>query len=217
MRDAFKGSKELNKLLGKDLLATNAGLISLFVFLLITIVALLYALVRANAWVSDQDNGRLDMLLSTPQPRWKVATQSFGATLIAFVVLTLALALGITLGAVATGLSLSLGKVFGASLALLPPMALVAGAVYALGARFRSNVVLGAVGGYLGAAFFFDLLWAYLGLPGWLHNLSIFSAYGTPIVDGVNWLASLVMLALAAIATVAGIYLFQTGDLRQGG
>jgi hypothetical protein len=50
-----------------------------------------------------------------------------------------------------------------------------------------------------------------------MHNLSIFSAYGTPIVDGINWLASLVMLGLAAIATAVGIYLFQTGDLRQGG
>jgi ABC-2 type transport system permease protein len=217
LRDAFQGSAELNKILGNDLLASNAGLIALFVFLLITIVALIYALVRANGWVSDQDNGRLDMLLSTPLPRWKVAAQSYGASLIAFVVLTLALAVGITLGAVATGLSLSLGSVFGASLALLPPMALVAGAVYALGARFRSNVVLSAVGGYLGVAYFFDLLWAYLGLPGWMHNLSIFSAYGTPIVDGINWLASLVMLGLAAIATVVGIYLFQTGDLRQGG
>jgi ABC-2 type transport system permease protein len=217
LRDVFRGSEELNKILGNDLLASNAGLISLFVFLLLNIVVLLYALVRANGWVSDQDNGRLDLLLSTPQPRWKVALQSYGATLIAFVVLALALAVGITIGAVATGLSLSLGKVFGASLALLPPMALVAGAVYALGARFRSNVVLSAVGGYLGLAYFFDLLWAYLGLPGWMHNLSIFSAYGTPVVDGVNWLASLVMFALAALATAVGIYLFQTGDLRQGG
>jgi ABC-2 type transport system permease protein len=217
LRDVFQDSDQLKKILGSDLLASNAGLISLFVFLLLNIVALIYALVRANAWVSDQDNGRLDLLLSRPQPRWRVAVQAYGATLAGFAVMTLALEAGITLGVVATGLSLSLEDVFGASLALLPPMALVAGAVYALGARFRSNVVLSVVGGYLGLAYFFDLLWAYLGLPGWMHNLSIFSAYGTPIVDGVNWLASLVMLGLAALATAAGVYLFQTGDLRQGG
>ncbi len=54
-------------------------------------------------------------------------------------------------------------------------------------------------------------------LPDWLQYLSIFSTYGTPIVDGVNWTSFGLMLVLAALVTGAGVYLFQTGDLRQGG
>jgi putative exporter of polyketide antibiotics len=96
-------------------------------------------------------------------------------------------------------------------------MALVAGVVYALGARLRSNAVMSVVGGYLGVAFFLDLLWSYLGLPRWLHHLSLFSDYGRPMVDGVNWASSLVMLVLALIVAGVGACLFQTGDLRQGG
>jgi len=104
-----------------------------------------------------------------------------------------------------------------ASLALVPPMALVASAVYALGARLRSTIDLEIVGGYLGIAFFMDLLRSALKLPNWTQHLSIFTAYGTPIADGVNWTSISVMLLLAALFTGIGVYLFQTGDIRQGG
>ncbi|HVB65393.1 MAG TPA: hypothetical protein VNE17_11725, partial [Nitrolancea sp.] len=217
LRDVFQGSSVFNQLVGPTLMASNNGFVAFIVFLFIAIVLLIYALVRANEWVSDQDNGRLDIVLSTPQPRWKVAVQSYCATLINCVILALALAGGVALGAVATNLKLDMGNVFVASFALLPPMALVAGAVYALGARLRSTVVMSIVGGYLGVAFFIDLLWSYLGLPRWVHHLSLFSDYGTPMIDGVNWASSLTMLVLALLAAGIGIYLFHTGDLRQGG
>jgi ABC-2 type transport system permease protein len=217
LRDIFQGSSVMSQMVGPNLMANNNGFVAFLVFLFIAIVVLVYALVRANEWVSDQDNGRLDIVLSTPQPRWKVAAQSYFATLISFILLTLALAIGVVLGAVATHLKLDMGNVFIASFALIPPMALVAGVVYALGARLRSNAVMSVVGGYLGVAFFLDLLWSYLGLPHWLHHLSLFSDYGRPMVDGVNWASSLVMLVLALIVAGVGTYLFQTGDLRQGG
>ena len=217
LRDIFNRSSVFNQVADADLLSSNDGFVSFIVFLFISIVVLIYALVRANGWASDQDNGRLDIVLSTPQRRWKVAVQSYFAALIDFVLLSLAVAIGVALGAVTTHLKLDMGNVFIASFTLIPPMALVAGAVYALGARLRSNLVIGVVGGYLAVAFFLDLLWSYLHLPSWVHHLSLFSDYGTPMVDGVNWTSSLVMLALAVLFTCVGVYLFQTGDLRQGG
>ncbi|HEX3721302.1 MAG TPA: hypothetical protein VHV31_00835, partial [Nitrolancea sp.] len=217
LRDIFQGSSVFNLIAGPDLMSSNNGFVSFIVFLFVAIVVLIYALVRANEWASDQDNGRLDIVLSTPQPRWKVAIQSYISVLIDFVLLALALAIGVVLGAVATHLTLDMGNVFVASFALIPPMALVAGAVYALGARLRSTIVMSVVGGYLGLAFFLDLLWSYLDLPHWVHHLSLFSDYGTPMVDGVDWVSSLTMLALALLAAGVGVYLFQAGDLRQGG
>ena len=159
----------------------------------------------------------MDIVLSTPQPRWRVALQWYGTALVGFILLALANALGIIVGSAATGLTLDAGRVFAASLALVPPMALIAGAVYALGARLRSTVDLEIVGAYLGIAFFMDLLRSALKLPSWTQHLSIFTAYGTPIIDGVNWISVGVMLLLAALFTGIGVYLFQTGDIRQGG
>lgn len=217
LRDAIAGSSTFDQLFGANLLATDYGLVSLAVFLIVSIAAMLYALIRANTWPADQDNGRLDMVLSTPQPRWRVALQRYGTALIGFILLALANALGIMVGAAATHLTLDTSRVLAASLALVPPMALIAGAVYALGARLRSAIDLEIVGAYLGIAFFMDLLGPSLHLPGWVRHLSIFTAYGTPIVDGVDWTSSGVMLLLAALLTGAGVYLFQTGDIRQGG
>ena len=217
LRDAIAGSPAFTQLFGANLLATDYGFVSLAVFLIVSIAAMLFALIRANDWPANQDNGRLDIILSTPQPRWRVALQWYATALVGFILLALANALGIMVGAAATDLTLNVGRVLAASLALVPPMALIAGAVYALGARLRSAVDLEIVGGYLGIAFFMDLLRSALKLPHWTQQLSIFTAYGTPITDGVNWASVGVMLLLAALFTGMGVYLFQTGDLRQGG
>ena len=146
LRDAIEGSPAFAQLFGANLLATDYGFVSLAVFLIVSIAAMLYALIRANDWPANQDNGRLDIVLSTPQPRWRVALQWYGTALVGFILLALANALGIIVGSAATGLTLDAGRVFAASLALVPPMALIAGAVYALGARLRSTVDLEIVG-----------------------------------------------------------------------
>lgn len=217
LRDALHGSSVASTLFRDALLASSNGFLSLIVFLFASIVAMLYALMRAGDWPSDQDNGRLDLVLSTPHPRWQVALQTYSAAVIGFVLLAIATAGGVLAAAAATHLTVDTGRVFAASLAFIPPMAVVAGAVYALGARLRSGAVMGIVGAYLAVAFFMDLLKSLLNLPGWIERLSLFNAYGQPMLDGVNWMTSATMVALAILFTAAGIYLFQTGDLRQGG
>jgi ABC-2 type transport system permease protein len=217
IRDLMQQSPALRQILGDSLLEASGGFVSFVVFVIVSIAAALYALIRANEWPADQDNGRLDIVLSTPQPRWRVAVQWYGTALVAFVLLALANAAGVLLGAALTHLTLDTGRVIAASLALVPLMALIAGAVYALGARLRATIDLEIVGAYLGIALFMDLLRSSLHLPGWTQRLSIFTAYGTPVVDGINWAGAGAMLLLAALFTGIGIYLFQTADVRQGG
>ncbi len=216
-RNLVEGSTLASKLFKDALQAANNGFLALIVFTFAAIIVLLYALMRAGDWPSDQDNGRLDMVLSTPHPRWQVALQSYLAAIIGFVLLALATTAGVLAAALVTHLAIDAGRVLAASLAFVPPMAVVASAVYALGARLRSGVVMGIVGAYLGLAFFMDLLRSFLNLPSWILHLSVFNAYGQPMLNGIDWTASITMLALAVLFAAAGIYLFQTGDLRQGG
>ncbi|MDO8689553.1 MAG: hypothetical protein Q7R39_06015 [Dehalococcoidia bacterium] len=217
LQQALAGSPLVAQILGTNILSTDHGFLSLVVFLLISIVAMVYALIRAGYWPASLDYGRWDLALSTPLPRWSAALQSYIAALIGFVMLALANAAGVIIASSATQLTVDAGQVFAASLALAPPMALIAGGVYALGSRLRLGVVMGIVGAYLGIAFTIDLMRTALKLPDWTQSLSIFSAYGTPIVDGVNWTGFGLVLLVAAFLTGVGVYLFQVGDLRQGG
>ncbi len=217
LRDLLKGSSFASKVFSQTLLNSNNGFLSLIVFTFTAIVLMLYALMRASEWPSDQDNGRLDMVLSTPQTRWWVALESYLAVLVGFVVLVVATGAGVIVAAQITNLTIDAGRVFMASFAFIPPMMVVSGAVYLLGARLRSGQVVGIVGTYLGVAFFVDLLRSLLNFPAWMLHLSIFNAYGTPMLTGFDWVSSGVMLAVGLLFTCAGIYLFQTGDLRQGG
>ncbi len=84
-----------------------------------------------------------------PAAALAVALESYAAALIGFIVVALANAIGIVVAASATQLSVDAGRVFAASLALVPPMAVIAGVVYALGARLRSGAVVGIVGSTL--------------------------------------------------------------------
>ncbi len=217
LKDLIRGSTFASKLFREQLLNSNNGFLSLIVFTFIAIVLMLYALTRAAEWPSDQDNGRLDMILSTPHPRSHVALQTYLAALFGFVVLVVATGAGVLFAAYLTNLTIDAGRVFAASFAFIPPMTVVAGAVYLLGSRLRSGSVVGIVGTYLGLAFFIELLRSLLNFPDWVLKLSIFNAYGTPMLTGVDWSSSLTMLGIGLLFTAAGIYLFQNGDLRQGG
>lgn len=213
----FSSSDLIKKLFTGVDVATNNGFLSIMVFLTISLTLVIYALIRASDWIADQDNGRVDMVLATPQPRWAVALETFAAMVVAFVAATLANWLGILIGAASTGLQVDAMRVLAASLAFLPPMLIIAGLVFALGSRLRSSMVLGIVGLYLGASFLVDLLRSFLSLPDWVQHLSIFSAYGQPIIDGIDATSIVIQLAIAAVLVAIGVTIFQTSDTRQGG
>ena len=68
---------------------------------------------------------------------------------------------------------------------------------HALVGRLPSLAILGVVGGLASLSYLAELLRSMLTLPDWVFNLSIFHVYGQPIMTGVNWTGTLVMLGLA--------------------
>jgi ABC-2 type transport system permease protein len=213
LRELLRGSSLGTERFAQQLLASNNGFLSLMVFTFASIVVMLYALMRSAEWPSNQDNGRLDMILSAPHHRWSVALQTYLAALFGFVVLALATGTGVVFATLITHMTIDTGRVFAASFALVPPMTVVAGAVYLLGARLRVGTVMGVVGAYLSGALLIELVGSLLNFPSWVLRLSIFDAYGRPMLTGFDWVSSGTMLAIGLAATAAGILLFQTGDL----
>src|SRR5260370_2770716 len=70
LRSLLSGSSAIAgfiKLGGSDS-ATNAGILGAF-FLFLPFMLMAFAVTQANRWSSDQDDGLLELVLSTPQPR----------------------------------------------------------------------------------------------------------------------------------------------------
>jgi ABC-2 type transport system permease protein len=170
----------------------------------------------AYRWATDLDNGRLELVLGTPQPRWRVILERYGAVLTAAVVATLCIWLAIVLFAQGIGFSLDIGRVAVASVGMLPLALITASLVFALAGLLAPGAVIGIMAVFLGASFLADLLKTLLKLPDWVVNLSIFHQYGSPILDGLNWGAFVGMLAVALALLALGGLQFATRDVDRG-
>jgi ABC-2 type transport system permease protein len=212
---AFQSSAVLKALFNGANMNTNNGFISGIGFSFIPFVVVLAAMFFAINWANDLDRGRLETVLGAPLPRWRLPLERFVTVVVGVVALALVAWLAPLLGGALSGFKLSGGDLASAGLGLIP-LGLLAGAlVYALAGRFSSGVILGVVGGLATLSFLVDLIQSLLTFPDWVFNLSIFHVYGQPMLNGVNWTGSLVMLALAAALLAAALYRFTQADMRQ--
>lgn len=149
-----------------------------------------YAITQVVRWAADDAEGRLEMLLSTGIPRWRVVLERALALAAAALLLALANVAGVLLGGWIGGISgLHPAAVLGASLLILP-VVLAFGAVGAAVAAVRPRAAMGllilvAATGYLIPLMAVSIF--HKAPPDWFVNLSVFHLYGSPLVDGIYW------------------------------
>jgi ABC-2 type transport system permease protein len=200
---------------GADI-GTNSGFLSVIVFSYLPVLLPIFSAMVAYRWASDLDKGRLELTLSTPQSRWRVILERYGAVVAATIVVTLGIWLAILLFAQLGGFSLDMGRVAVASLGLLPLGLIAASVMFALAGLVPPAAVIGVLAAYIGVAFVADLLRSLLNLPDWALNLSIFHQYGTPVLSGPNWGGLVGMLVAAAALLAVGGWQFTARDLDRG-
>jgi ABC-2 type transport system permease protein len=174
-----------------------------------------YALTQATIWASDLDAGRLELPLSTPQPRWRVYVEAWAALLAALVLAPLAVWLVALVTLQGFGLNVPGDRLFLAFLGFLPFQLLIAAFVYLVAGHLTSGAITGIAGGMIGISFLGQLLGTTLNLPEWLLQLSIFYQYGSPLLDGPRWGAWFAMLALAVVLAALGLAQFTRSDLQR--
>ncbi|GAC1385816.1 MAG: hypothetical protein NVSMB33_15090 [Ktedonobacteraceae bacterium] len=216
LKKIYAGSPLIAKLFGGQDMGTNAAFLQLVVFLFIQIAIVIFALTLALSWANDLDNGRLELLLSTPRSRTRMMLERFGALLMPVVVAPLVIWLSVLVGAGFTDLSVDAGRVAAASFGMLPLELIVMSLVYMLAGRLRSGAVLGILSGFIALSFFAEFLHTILNLPDWLLSLSIFHQYGSPITDGLKWGPFLTMIGIALLLLLLGIVQFNHGDVERG-
>ncbi len=183
---------------------------------LIVPLALGYLAVRAIAsgLSGAAESGRLDVLLSAPVSRSRLAAASFAATAVELaVVLVLTVALT-GLGSLVSGANLSLGSALAGYASVWPLAMIFAGlGVIATGFSLRTSVVTGSVAGVLVTMYVIDLVGRLDPDLSGIRYVSVFRYYGNAIEDGIDPLA-FCGVTVAAIALAAlGARLFERRDL----
>ena len=61
---------------------TNAALLGTFLFTFMPALVVAFALILALKWAADLENGRLELILSTPNARPRILLERFGANVL---------------------------------------------------------------------------------------------------------------------------------------
>ena len=116
-----------------------------------------------SKWASDEDEGRLELVLSTPMARARWVIAGGVAALIAIVVTTVLFAAGVGIGAAIGGLSAGDALVGSASLGLYA--AAILGVGFAVGGLWRTSLAAEMAALVVVVTYLLDLVAPALGLP----------------------------------------------------
>jgi polyether ionophore transport system permease protein len=162
-----------------------------------------------SKWASDETEGRLEEVLTTPVTRARWVGAGGVAAIVAAVLMTLLFALGIALGAAAGGSTAGDALLGSASLGLYA--AAIIGIGVAVGGLWRTSLAAEIAALFVVATFLLDLLAPPLGLPDWVHQLAITAHLGQPMIG--QWDPVGVVLCVAV--AVGGITLGAWGMGRR--
>jgi ABC-2 type transport system permease protein len=193
---------------------TNAAMLGTLVFAYVPALVVILALTLALKWPSDLENGRLELVFSTPQSRPRVLLERFGAIALIVLLAPIVTWLALTIGAQIINLNVDQGRLLAASFSMLPPALIIVGLVYALAGRLRYGAVLGIATFYLVLSYLQESLEGNIQFPGWVMSLSVFHLYGNPAFMGMNWTNFLGMTVVAIALLIIGLVQFRYVDVE---
>ena len=145
-------------------------------------------------WASDETEGRLETILSTPMSRVRWVTAGGLAALVAVVVMTVLFAAGVGLGAASGGLAGGQAMLGCAALGLYA--AAIVGVGFAIGGLWRTSLAAEIAAVLVIATYVLDLVAPALTLPDWVHQLALTAHLGQPMIgqwDPVGIIACVVI------------------------
>jgi ABC-2 type transport system permease protein len=197
-------------------LNTNTAMLGTFLFTFMPALVVAFALTLALKWAADLENGRLEVLFSTPQSRGKILFSRYGANVLAVLLAPILTWLAILIGAQLAHLSVNQGRIFAASFNMFPMALITLGLVYALAGRLRYAALVSLLSIYIVLSYMEELFEGSITMPAWLMNLSIFHVYGNPVFLGVNWTNFLGMTAAALVLLAISLVQFRHADIKPG-
>ncbi len=189
-------------------LASTGGWLQLYAQLLF-IAAGFGGATFVSKWASDETEGRLEMVLTTPaaRARWVIAGGS--AAFLAVAVMTVLFAAGVGLGAASGGVAAGDPMVGSAALGLYATA--IVGIGVAVGGLWRTSLAAEVAALVVVATYLIDLVAPPLKLPDWIHQLALTAHMGQPMVG--QW--DPVGIGACLIIAVGGVLLGAWGMRRR--
>jgi len=193
-------------------IATYTAFIGLSWFSALVLLVSLYAIVQANGWAADDQEGRLEIFAAQPISRARIVVERLAALLIGAAVIVAASSLALLIGAASADISLEVGRVVvGAALTLL--VAFAFGGLGAAGVGWRPRLTLGILAAVAIVGYFVQELAPLFEWPEWLANLSVYARYGNPVRRSIDWAREATLLAIGAAASFAALIAMQRRDI----
>jgi ABC-2 type transport system permease protein len=199
------------KLGGSDS-ATNASILSAF-FIFMPVLLMAFAVTQSNRWSADEEDGLLEIVLSTPQPRLRVLLGRFAALATATIFISVLTLVATAAASAVTGVTLDGGNLAAASLSMIPLGLLVAAIGYLFAGWLRAAVDTGLLSFLLLIWVFISFIGPGLSLPDVTQKLSPFYYYGSPLLHGIQVADLLVVVAVGAVALALASARFVRKDI----
>jgi ABC-2 type transport system permease protein len=182
-------------------------------FQLLPVLLMAFVVTQVNGWAADEENGRLDMVLATPQTRTRVVLGRFAAltTSVIFIgVVVMAVTLAVAGGA---GVALDQANVVAASLGLIPLGLLIAAIGYLGAGWLRTAADTGLLSFILLFWFFVSFIGRDLDWPEATQRVSAFYYYGNPLLKGLEAANVATLVGGIVIALGVGVWRFARKDI----
>ena len=189
-------------------LASAGGWLQLFVELLFIAFGFA-ASTLVSKWASDETDDRLEVLLASPMTRTRWVVAGGVAALLGTAILTVFYAVGIGIGASASGVSAGESMLGTVVLGLFA--AAVVGVGFAVGGLWRTSLAAEIAALFVVATYLISLIAPPLGLPEGVLQLALTAHLGQPMIGQWDWVG---MIACVVIA-VGGIAVGAWGMTRR--
>ncbi len=218
MLDKFPDA--LKALIGASLidLSTPTGFLNMELFpLMLPLVLGGFAIaLGSGATAGEESRGTIDVLLSEPVERWRVVTEKAVAIVIATVVVSVAMFIGLWLGGVIVDSAIALDKVV-AGLVMATLLAFAFGAIALAISCWSGNrgMAIGITGAILVVTYFVNALSVLVDALDKIKGISPFYYYlgNDPLRNGVDVGHAAVLLVIALVGYGAALVAFERRDL----
>ena len=171
-----------------------------------------YAITQVAQWADEDSQGRLEMILAQPVPRWRVVVERAGALALSTALLAGAGGLAIAALAPGQGVHLDGGRLL-LAVGLLVVLALSYGALGAAVIARMPRVAAPVLGALAVVGFFMDEVGPLFKWPNWALDISMFRLYGAPLVSGLFATGLYVMTAIVVVGFGLALVAMRTREV----